>query len=207
MVGLFFSWKLTLVLLSALPVAALALWVVSMNLGTAIEAQKRNQTIASKHTNTAVTSINTVKLFNGQDEEIWQYYSTIKEAARCYLVQARANASQSGILKLFIVGVFVLGFRYGFHLVRQGLEPGNVVTTFYACLTALQAVEIVLPQWLVLTKGMSAGATLKSILTELKKDGHREKSSGSLEPRSCSGDIEVNGVISHASLSHTFPLT
>lgn len=188
------SWKLTFVLLATLPVAGAALWIVSRNLGSAIEEQKRNLTIASKQTNTAVTAIDTVKIFNGQDGEIWQYYTAIREAARSYLIQARANASQSGVLKLFMVGIFVQGFWYGFYLVRQGLDAGNVVTAFYACLTALQAVEVVLPQWLVLTKAMSAGATLKSILSEIEENGSRERLSGSLWPPSCSGDIEVNNV-------------
>lgn len=192
--GLISSWQLSLVILATFPVAAIILWAVSRNLGPAIEAQKQDLTVASKYANTAITSISTVKAFNGQDQEIWQYYAAIKEAAKGYLIQARANALQSGVLKFFMIGIFVQAFWYGFHLVRQGLDAGNVVTTFYACLTALQAVEIILPQWLVLTKGMSAGETLKSILTEIKDEERRENQSGSLKPASCSGDIEVKQV-------------
>lgn len=188
------SWKLTFVLLATIPLAGVALWFVSRNLGTAIEAQKRHLTIASKQTHTAVTAIDTVKVFNGQDEEIWQYYTAIKGAAKSYLIQARANASQSGVLRLFMVGIFVQGFWYGFYLVKDGLDAGFIVTAFFACLTALQAVEVILPQWLVLTKAKSAGATLKSILSEIKDESTRERASGSLWPSSCSGDIEVNNV-------------
>lgn len=165
-----------------------------MRLGPAIEAQKRELSRASKYANTAITAIDTVKTFNGQDHEVWQYYSTIKQAAGDYLVQARANALQFGVTKFMMVAIFVQGFWYGISLANKGLDPGNVVTTFYACLSAMQAVEIVLPQWLVLTKGMSAGETLKSIRVQLKPGRKGTIMDGSVKPTSCPGDIEVNRV-------------
>ena len=192
--GLVSSWKLTLVLLAALPLAALALWAVSRNLSPAIEAQKRHLTLASKHSNTAITSINTVKAFNGQDEEVWWYYVTIREAAKSYLIQARANSSQSGVLKVFMAGIFVQGFWYGIFLVNRGISPGNVVTAFYSCLTAIQALEVMLPQVLVLTRGMSAGATLRNIMDQIQSGGTAMGMGGTLQPDSCSGDVEMNDV-------------
>lgn len=192
--ALIYSWNLTLVILAVFPVAALVLFLVSRGLGPAIEAQKRELTLASKYANTAITSIDTVKAFNGQDQELWQYYVTIKKVAQGYYIQARANAMQFGIIKFLTIGIFVQGFWYGLVLVRQGLDPGSVVTTFYACLTAMQAIEIVLPQWLVLTKGMSAGETLKSILTQIQDITKVVKPPGNLQPVACNGDIEVNGV-------------
>jgi len=104
--ALYYSWNLTLVILAAFPIAGLVLWIFSRNLGPAVEAQKRDLTLASKYANTAITSINTVKAFNGQDQELWQYYVTITDVARHYLVQARANAMQFGIIKFFTVGLF-----------------------------------------------------------------------------------------------------
>ena len=190
----YFSWKLTLVIIAAFPVAAVVLCIISIRLGPAIEAQKRELSRASKYANTAITAIDTVKVFNGQDHEVWQYYSTIKQAAGNYLVQARANALQFGVTKFTMVAIFVLGFWYGIILANKGLDPGHVVTTFYACLNAMQAVEIVLPQWLVLTKGMSAGETLKSIRDQLKHRRTVTYEDSSIKPAFCPGDIEINGV-------------
>ena len=167
---------------------------MSIRLGPSIEAQKRELSRASKYANTAITAIDTVKVFNGQDHEVWQYYSTIKQAAGNYLVQARANALQFGVTKFTMVAIFVLGFWYGIILANKGLDPGHVVTTFYACLNAMQAVEIVLPQWLVLTKGMSAGETLKSIRDQLKHRRTVTYEDSSIKPAFCPGDIEINGV-------------
>ena len=118
-VAFYFSWKLTLVLISVFPIATGALFLISRRLAPAIEAQKRELTQASKYANTAITAIDTVKAFNGHDEEIWQYYSTIKRAASKYLIQAGCNALQFGITKFVMVGIFVQGFWYGIVLVNQ----------------------------------------------------------------------------------------
>jgi ABC-type multidrug transport system fused ATPase/permease subunit len=110
------------------------------------------------------------------------------------MVQARANSMQVGVIKFFTVGLFVQGFWYGLHLVRGGLEAGNVVTTFYACLSAIQAAEVILPQWLVLSKGMSAGATLQGILKEARGRMWQEYHESGFRPDSFKGDIEIHGV-------------
>ncbi|KUJ18851.1 P-loop containing nucleoside triphosphate hydrolase protein [Mollisia scopiformis] len=196
----YFSWKLTLVIISTFPIAGALLYFVSLKLGPAIESQKRELTQASKYANTAITNINTVKAYNGQDQEVWQYESTIKRVAISYMIQARTNALQHAIIKFMMIALFVEGFWFGLYLVNRGVDPGHVLTTFYACLNALQAVEVVLPQWLVLTKGMSAGATLETIMIQMRNGRKITTMTGSCKPKSCLGDIEINKV------SFTYPV-
>jgi len=193
-IALYFSWKVTLVVTATFPVMALVLSWVSRSLGPAIEAQKRELTRASKYSNTALKAIITVKAFNGQEQEVWQYYSTMKLVAAKYLIQARVNALQFGITKFAMVVIFIQGFWYGLVLVRQGLDPGRVLTAFYACLFSIQAIEVILPQWLVLTKGMSAGQTLNEIMTQVRNGRKVNTMTGGVKPRDCIGDIEVNEV-------------
>ncbi|PQE27766.1 hypothetical protein CJF31_00010009 [Rutstroemia sp. NJR-2017a BVV2] len=192
--ALYFSWNLTLVIIATFPLAGGILYLISRKLTPAIEAQKRELTEASKLANTAVTAIDTVKAFNGQDQEVWQYLSAIKRSTAYYMVQARASALQFGITKFIMVAIFVQGFWYGISLVDHGLSAGRVLTTFYACMMGMQALEIILPQWLVLAKGMSAGATLKSIMDQVDRGKNVSKAEGSIKPASCDGDIEVNDV-------------
>jgi ATP-binding cassette subfamily B (MDR/TAP) protein 1 len=118
----------------------------------------------------------------------------MKLVAAKYLIQARVNALQFGITKFAMVVIFIQGFWYGLVLVRQGLDPGRVLTAFYACLFSIQAIEVILPQWLVLTKGMSAGQTLKDIMTHVRNGRKVTKMTGGIKPRDCIGDIEVNEV-------------
>ncbi len=40
-----------------------------------------------------------------------------------------------------IVGIFVQGFWLSLYLVDHGMDPGRVLTTFYACLAAIQSID------------------------------------------------------------------
>ncbi|KAI9641033.1 ATP-dependent permease [Ciborinia camelliae] len=190
----YYSWNLTLVVIAAFPIAGGILYLISRKMGPAIEAQKRELSQASKFTNTALTAIDTVKAFNGQDQEVWQYFLAIKRSTVYYMIQARSNAFQFGITKFLMIGIFVQGFWYGISLVDHGLDAGKVLTTFYSCLSGMVAIEIILPQWLVLAKGMSAGATLKSIMDQVDQGGIAKNAEETIAPPVCSGDIEVNDV-------------
>jgi ATP-binding cassette subfamily B (MDR/TAP) protein 1 len=192
--GLFFSWKLALVILATFPIAAGIFAFISSGVGPAIERQKRELSRASKYANTAVNAINTVKAFNGEDQEVWQYFLTAKVITRYYLIQARANALQFGIIKFSAVVLFVTGFWYGLYLVTHGSSVGHVLTTFVSCSYAMQAVEVVLLQFLVLAKGISAGETLKSIMAEMQEGRTTSDEGGDLKPLACPGDIEINDV-------------
>jgi len=172
------------------------LFLVSRPLSPAVEAQKQELSQASKYANAAITAIDTVKAYNGQEQEVWQYHSTIKRVAAKYMIQARCNALQFGITKFLTVGIFVQGFWFGLYLVDKGMNPGHVLTTFWACLAAMQAVEVVLPEWLVLVKGISAGETLKSIMIQVEHGRKVGNIVGTTKPKASPGDIEINDVSS-----------
>lgn len=168
--------------------------IITRKLQPATETQKRDLSEASKYSQTAITAVDTVKIFNGQDQEVWQYARAVKRAATSYMIQANANSLQMGITRFMTTGMFVVGFWYGIVLVRQGLAPGNVLTTFYACLMATEATEALLPQWLVLTKGMSAGETLRHMFLDMKRGPRVSNMMGTFKPASCQGDVEISNV-------------
>ena len=160
-----------------------------------IEAQTKELTKASKIVNNAISAIDTVKCFNGQDFERWQYREAVKRAARYYLYQVQANALQIGGLRLITLGMFVQGFWFGSHLVQTGQKnPGDILTAFWACLMATQAFEQIQPEVIVLEKGRAAGATLKSILGQMEVGLEIARMSGRTVPLFCAGDIEVRNV-------------
>ncbi|KAJ4167588.1 ATP-dependent permease [Fusarium falciforme] len=193
-IALYYSWKLTLVLLATLPISAIILSLATQRLEPAIQGQKREMAAASKFAVASITAIDLVKVFNGYDQEVWQYYPAIKAAAKHYLVQAQCNAIQMGYVAFWVVTMFVAGFWYGVVLVNDGLPPGHVLTTFYATLASFQGIEALMPQWLVIAKGMSAGGFLSSITLDLRGGRAVKTMAGSLKPESCSGDIELNNV-------------
>ncbi|KAI9825890.1 MAG: hypothetical protein M1832_000831 [Thelocarpon impressellum] len=194
-VAFYYSWNLTLVTLATVPVAALLLSFISAQMQFSIEAQEEELSKASKFANSAIGAVETVKCYNGQDHEIWQFAVVIKKAARCYLSQARANALQIGCLRLITLSMFVQGFWYGSTLVEPGgKKPGQVLTTFWAALMATQSIEKILPQMIVLEKGRAAGATLKAIVARVEKGRKIRKMAGNRVQDSCQGDIDMRDV-------------
>ncbi|KAJ4246606.1 ATP-dependent permease [Fusarium torreyae] len=194
-IALYHSWKLTLVLLATLPISVIVLSLATKRLEPAIQAQKRDLAAASKFAVASITAIDLVKVFNGYDQEVWQYYPAIKAAAKQYLVQAQCNALQMGYVAFWVITMFVVGFWYGVVLVNNdGLPAGSVLTTFYAMLAAFQGIEALMPQWLVLAKGMSASSFLSSITRNTRNGGLAKSMVGALRPQICSGDIELKDV-------------
>lgn len=194
-IAFYTAWNLTLVTLATVPFAGIILTWISARMQPGIDAQVHELTQASKQANNAISAIDIVKCFNGQDFEIWQYAKIIKKAARYYLIQAQANALQIGFVRFITLSMFVQGFWYGSHLVATGAkDPGQVLTTFWACLMATQAIEQILPQMIVLEKGRAAGATLKVLLAQLEKECKDVEIIDRTTPDYCDGDIEVRNV-------------
>ena len=173
----------------------------------AIEKQMEQLDIATKLVSTAFSAIDTVKCFNGQDHELWQYAETIKKAARYYMSQARANALQIGFVRFMMLSLFVQGFWYGSHLVADGKKTsGQILTAFWACLMATQTFEQILPQMIVLEKGRAAAATLEALFKKVGQGENIVVMTGGKSPNYCEGDIHVrNASFEHSPPSH--PLT
>lgn len=194
-VAFYYSWSLTLVTLATVPISAIILSMISARLQPSIQAQEAELTKASKVVKNAISSIDTVKGFNGQDCEKWQYAGAVKGAAKHYLMEAQANAQQIGFVRLVILGMFVQGFWYGSHLVNTGQKnPGDILTCFWACLMATQSVEQILPQFIVLEKGRAAGATLKANILNMERGRSIVSMLGGNSPSRCDGDIEIRNV-------------
>lgn len=87
------------------------------------------------------------------------------------------------------------GFWYGSSLVGSGkVSPGDVLTTFWACLMATQSIEQILPQMIVFEKGRAAGVSLKAVLERLSRRRQAKEPKGTRAPMFCDGDIEVRNV-------------
>jgi ATP-binding cassette subfamily B (MDR/TAP) protein 1 len=196
--ALYYAWDLALITLGTIPLAAVVLAKISARMQPVVKLHLEELTRASKMANVSIASIDTVKCYNGQDFEIWQYANAVKRAAEHYLGQARCNALQIGFVRFATLSMFVQGFWYGTHLVNTGKKnPGDILTAFWACLMATQTIEQILPQMIVLEKGRAAGATLRAVLTQMKRGCKVIKMLGSKTPKYCDGDIQAKDV-SHA---------
>lgn len=189
------SWKLTLVILAALPVSAVIMSFINSMMQPSIIAQEVELSLASKFANSALSAIDTVKCFNGQAQELEQYRPAIMEAAKYYMKQALSNSLQIGFVRFVTTAMFVQGFWYGGHLVTTGkASAGDVLTTFWACLMATKAIEDILPHMIVLEKGRAAGAAMKFILEQMNRGLKVDCRTNQSTPKFCEGDIVVQDV-------------
>ncbi|KAK6063685.1 ABC a-pheromone efflux pump [Seiridium cupressi] len=194
LVAFYLSWTMTLILLATVPPSVIIVNLLGNKLEPAIETQKQELAVASKHALSAITAIDIVKTFNGADQEIWQYSDAIKRSMKAYLIQSRANAYQMGYVKFWLEITFVIGFYYGVVLVSRGTNAGVVITTFYAALAALQAVHSSLSMNLTLAKGMSAGQYLQHIISGDRMGFKAKKMVGTRQPEAWDGEIKFHNL-------------
>ena len=191
-----FSWRLTLVLLATVPPSAIVLSLISRKVDPAIMHQKECLSEASKHASSSLAAIDLVKVYNGFDNQMWQYLSAIRQAARYYRIQARWNSAQIGFIKMWTAGLFAGGLGYGIVLVNQGASAGSILTAFYSTMFALASLEAILPSYLILAKGASAATWLKKAISGSSNPSGREtrQMGGQQWPPSCHGAIQFNRV-------------
>lgn len=194
--ALYTSWKLTLVSLASVPICAIVVVVISRKIQPSIQAYEAELTRTSKLVSSSFSCIDAVKYFNGQNFEAQQYSLGILAATRWYRNEALGQALQIGCVRLMIFGMFVQGFWYGISLVEAGqLNPGDVVTAFWACLLSTHAIEDVLPHIIVLEKGRASSSALQQLIK--KKTNYCDETDNTaqkLSPTFCEGDIRVKNV-------------
>ncbi|EOD52858.1 putative abc a-pheromone efflux pump protein [Neofusicoccum parvum UCRNP2] len=162
--ALYYSWRLTLVILCVVPIAAVGIGLLSARLQPNVDKQSEKLQEALKYAIGAIRSIEAVKSFNGQDLEVWKYARIARQAATYYIRQANLNAWQMCLVSFFSFSMFIQGFWYGSTLLDKGETPGSVLTTFWAALMACQGFMSILPQLLVMEKGRAAGAKLRAVM-------------------------------------------
>lgn len=164
---------------------------------SSITAQQIELTHASKIATNAIGSIESVKCLNGQAFEHRSFSDRIEQSAVHYLHQCRLNSLQLAFIRWMMFGMFVQGFWYGSSLARNGtLSSGEVLRTFWACLTAAQSIEMILPQMIVMEKGKVASEGLKYLMQYNSEQKIQSEEKDTMYPLHCEGNIEVNNVSS-----------
>lgn len=187
---MYYSWKLTLVIVSTVPLIVFLLGLLGSRIQPNITQQQSKLTEALKHISSALNSIDTVKCFNGQEIEVQKYTQRIKEAAIWYYRTVNINGQQAGISQFLASAMFVQAFYYGGTLVNSGEKSaGDVVTTFLSALGAFEAISAMISQLLVLEKGRTAGATLRAVMTQVESSSTGRDSQSSKRMIACRGDI------------------
>jgi ATP-binding cassette, subfamily B (MDR/TAP), member 1 len=155
------SWRVTLVTMAGIPVSFVVITFSSARMAPIMKAQQSELSEASKLTYDAFKSIDVVKCLNGQASTYARMITRIRSAARYYMKLAVLLSVQIAVPRFMSFLMFVQGFWYGSTLVQaRELTPGDVLTTFWACLILTQSVSQVVHQSAALERGKIAGETL-----------------------------------------------
>ncbi|KAK1779613.1 P-loop containing nucleoside triphosphate hydrolase protein [Copromyces sp. CBS 386.78] len=195
-VALYYSYQLTLVMLSTAVPSAVILWLIARFLDPAIAGQKHELAEAAKHATAATTAIDLVKAYNAADHESFNFISAVKRSSKYYTRQVLCNCGQMSYIKLWMMSLFVLGFYFAVVLVNKGdLTPGNALTTFYCALIAFQSIGTLGPQWLILAKGMAAGQSLQELVRQADPGQTVTSQESGIHPSTtCHGDISLSNI-------------
>jgi len=158
------SWKLTLVIIAGIPFFLPFMTFCSARGTPPIALQHIETSKASKYVSNALSSIETVKCFDGQEIEHERYLSTLHRAAAFYSRQVFWFAVQYGVTRVATIAIFVQGFWFGSYLLDKGeITTENILIAFLAAIMATASLMQVQPQLVVLTMGRIAATKLRAV--------------------------------------------
>ncbi|KAJ4358602.1 ATP-dependent permease [Didymosphaeria variabile] len=194
-VAFYSSWSLTLVIIASVPIMYLVTAYLSKLLAQRANEQSDVLQQALKYLTNTIRSIETVKCFNGERFESQRYGKVVASAGSLYNKQANFRALQLGAMQFFTLSVFFQGFWYGANQIfQEKMNIGQVITTFWAAMMAVQGVTGFLPQFIVLQKGKVAGARLRALVAQISEASALVETMGQQIPAKCEGNIEFQKV-------------
>ncbi len=187
----YMSWKLTLVMLSGLPLIVPILSFLSSRLPPNIAGQQVEMSQAAKHVSNAITSIETIKCLGGQNIEFERYTAALRRASAFCYRQVFWFAAQVGVTRMATMGMYVQAFWFGGALLNKGeISAENIFIAFLGTTMAVGALMQVMPQLLVIEKGKAAGRKLRAVMVQNHKERHHRRG----DSDTCIGDIEFREV-------------
>ncbi|TFK81610.1 P-loop containing nucleoside triphosphate hydrolase protein [Polyporus arcularius HHB13444] len=202
------SWSLTLVILSAVPLLMIIQTLSQGFVGPRLAAERAHSASAATLVDRAVAAIATVKAFNAETHEEEQLGTTLEKirraAIKCHAVWGVSTAASQFVM----MAMFVQAFWFGSKLVRDGtISPGIVMSVFWACLIATSNLQMCIPQLIVLTKGKFAMVSLMTlaqsrsdvtpyggVLLSPTKSHRRPSIFRRIRPAHCRGHFELSDV-------------
>ena len=175
------------------------MYIVQLFLSKKMESRANDQADqlqnALKFATNAISSIETVKCFNGERTELNTFTKLTALSAELYKRVANIRSIQIGVIEFFTLCVFVQGFWYGSYLITNGdIEVGEVITTFWAALLAIANTTGFLPQLIVMQKGKMSGAKLRVLMDKISINNELHESLGEEKPLQCLGQLEFKNV-------------
>ncbi|PWZ08754.1 ABC transporter B family member 11 [Zea mays] len=187
------GWLLTLVMLTSLPLIAVA-GIVSSHFLTNISSKKlASYGDAGDTVEQTIGAIRTVVSFNGENKAIAAYKSLIKKAYRTDVLEGLINGFGMGSVFCILFSSYGLAFWYGGKLVvDKGYTGGKIITVLFAVLTGAMSLGGATPSVSSIAQGQSAAYRLFETIGRKPEIDSGDTSGVVLED--IKGDVELKDV-------------
>ena len=161
------SWKLTLVIMTTMPIVVICSAIVE-KLSMPLQQKDHDYTAAaSGRVERAVGAITTVKAFNAEQLETTAFLSLAYRMRDNYNKLTMMWGFRLGVSQFFLMCNFVQGFWFGNYLVNKGEVTAGVVTSvFWATLIASAAFQSIIPYLNIIETGKISMASLQNLVRD-----------------------------------------
>ncbi|EIW79967.1 hypothetical protein CONPUDRAFT_126411 [Coniophora puteana RWD-64-598 SS2] len=158
---------LTLVILSAVP-SLIIIQALSQGFAAPRLARERSLSAAAASLiSRSLGAIATVKAFNAAPAEhasLARVFASIADASQGL---ARLWGGTAALSQFVSMAMFVQGFWFGAHLVRDGRNSaGDVMAVFWACLIATSNLQMAVPLLVTVGRGKASAAALAAVVAD-----------------------------------------
>ncbi|XP_051225559.1 ABC transporter B family member 11 [Lolium perenne] len=187
------GWLLTLVMLTSLPLVAIA-GAVSAQMLTRVSSKRlTSYSDAADTVEQTIASIRTVVSFNGEKKAIASYNNFIKKAYKTVIEEGLINGFGMGSVFCILFSSYGLAFWYGGKLIiDKGYTGGKILTVLFAVLTGATSLGNATPSISAIAEGQSAAYRLFETIERRPKIDSDDTSGMVLE--NIKGDVELKDV-------------
>uniref|UniRef100_A0A0D3ESV4 MDR-like ABC transporter n=1 Tax=Oryza barthii TaxID=65489 RepID=A0A0D3ESV4_9ORYZ len=187
------GWLLTLVMLTSLPLIAIAGAVSAQALTRVSSKRQTSYSDAGDTVEQTIGSIRTVVSFNGEKKAIAMYRNFIKKSYKATIEEGIITGFGMGSVMCVVFGSYGLAFWYGGKLIiEKGYTGGKIITILFAVLTGASSLGNATPAVAAVVEGQSAAYNLFKTI-ERKPEIDSDDNNG-MVLEDMNGDIELKDV-------------
>uniref|UniRef100_A0A0E0N171 MDR-like ABC transporter n=1 Tax=Oryza rufipogon TaxID=4529 RepID=A0A0E0N171_ORYRU len=187
------GWLLTLVMLTSLPLIAIAGAVSAQALTRVSSKRQTSYSDAGDTVEQTIGSIRTVVSFNGEKKAIAMYRNFIKKSYKATIEEGIITGFGMGSVMCVVFGSYGLAFWYGGKLIiEKGYTGGKIMTILFAVLTGASSLGNATPAVAAVVEGQSAAYNLFKTI-ERKPEIDSDDNNG-MVLEDMNGDIELKDV-------------
>ena len=144
--GFWRSWRLTLVMLSTMPLIAAAGIVMNTLVSKVTSSSRAGYAQAGEIATEVLENIKTVQVYGAENREVMRFFTALAPARAAGVKQEFTTKLSTGVSYATIFCTYGISFWWSVYLVNNGYNNvGEVVAVFFAVITASFSVGLMFP--------------------------------------------------------------